>query len=488
LATSISTGTISATSTVIAPTINANIIGNLGATLTGTVSTAAQPNITSVGTLTSLAVSGNITSANVTTGNIASSANITAINIGVGSIYSTGYKFANGLPFSMTTIANTSEITSNLTVGGNVGLSLVNSGVTAGTYGSTTAIPSIVVDAKGRITTAGTVGVSTTHNLAGTSGTGSISNGGTLTFAGTYGVTATVSASTITVGTPQDLRITSSPTFGNAAISNDITINGNLTVLGSAFLAAGQTDLTIQDSIINMHTFANLAPWSSDDGKDIGFKFHYYKGGDNLAFLGWRNDTGYMEYFKSGSEGVGNVFTGGTYGTIKTGNIILTGSAGNAIVHTGHILPTAGNTYNLGSTSNWYNNVYGRAINALYADLAEKYTSDAEYEPGTVLVFGGKAEVTTTIEFADSRVAGAVSSEPAYLMNSALEGVSIALRGRIPVKVIGPVQKGDLLVTSTTPGFAQSVGTDRLYSVSVFAKSLVTDLSGGEKVIEAVIL
>jgi hypothetical protein len=76
-------------------------------------------------------------------------------------------------------------------------------------------------------------------------------------------------------------------------------------------------------------------------------------------------------------------------------------------------------------------------------------------------------------------------------MNGGLTGtnvVALALRGRVPCNVTGPVQKGDLLVTSTVPGFAQSVGTDRLYSLSVFAKALETDFSAGEKVIEVVIL
>ena len=88
--------------------------------------------------------------------------------------------------------------------------------------------------------------------------------------------------------------------------------------------------------------------------------------------------------------------------------------------------------------------------------MAEYYTSDQEYEPGTVLVFGGSAETTMTTTFGDSRVAGVVTTNPAYTMNAELEGlrVCIALQGRVPCKVVGKVRKGDLLTTSAIPGYA----------------------------------
>lgn len=88
--------------------------------------------------------------------------------------------------------------------------------------------------------------------------------------------------------------------------------------------------------------------------------------------------------------------------------------------------------------------------------MAEYYSADADYEPGTVLIFGGDAEVTITSISSDSRVAGVVTTNPAYIMNADLEGTRacLALQGRIPVKVIGTVRKGDMLTTSNTPGYA----------------------------------
>ena len=93
------------------------------------------------------------------------------------------------------------------------------------------------------------------------------------------------------------------------------------------------------------------------------------------------------------------------------------------------------------------------ASSAQYADLAEKYTSDQEYVPGTIVMFGGDAEVTIS-EDRTKKVAGVVSTHPAYLMNSHLEGTSVevALQGRVPCKVEGTIHKGDMIVAGSTPG------------------------------------
>lgn len=101
---------------------------------------------------------------------------------------------------------------------------------------------------------------------------------------------------------------------------------------------------------------------------------------------------------------------------------------------------------------------HGTATTAQYADLAELYESDAEYEPGTVVKIGGEKEVTQTTTAFDPGVFGIVSTDPAYLMNSAAQGtvVPVALAGRVPVKVIGPVKKGQRLLSSEEPGVARA--------------------------------
>ena len=141
------------------------------------------------------------------------------------------------------------------------------------------------------------------------------------------------------------------------------------------------------------------------------------------------------------------------------------------------------------SSGNFAANIMtGTATKAKYADLAEKYLADIAYEPGTVLVFGGEEEVTTTTEYADTRVAGVVSTDPAYLMNSESSGVAVALRGKVPVKVSGMIKKGDLLVTSTISGYAEAAQHSGVTASAVFAKSLENKSDSGLGVIMAVVV
>ena len=98
----------------------------------------------------------------------------------------------------------------------------------------------------------------------------------------------------------------------------------------------------------------------------------------------------------------------------------------------------------------------GTATSARYADLAEKYETDEILEAGTVVCFGGDKEVTACASDAHHAVAGVISTDPAYMMNSDAEGQYVALAGRVPCKVVGPVAKGDLLVTSDVKGHAKA--------------------------------
>jgi energy-converting hydrogenase Eha subunit E len=112
------------------------------------------------------------------------------------------------------------------------------------------------------------------------------------------------------------------------------------------------------------------------------------------------------------------------------------------------------------------------ASNAKYADLAEYYTSDIEYETGTVVMIGGDAEVTAADIVGTTRVVGVVSNNPAYLMNNDCKGtrVAVALQGRVPCKVIGSVSRGDLLTASDMPGIA--ISTVNPNAGSIIGKAL----------------
>ena len=113
------------------------------------------------------------------------------------------------------------------------------------------------------------------------------------------------------------------------------------------------------------------------------------------------------------------------------------------------------------------------ATSARYADLAERYLADSVYEAGHCVVFGGTLEITESTVSHDTRVAGVISTAPAYLMNEAEEdGQPVALTGRVPTKVKGPIAKGDLVVTSDIPGVAQKLDDAQYKPGCVIGKAL----------------
>ena len=128
------------------------------------------------------------------------------------------------------------------------------------------------------------------------------------------------------------------------------------------------------------------------------------------------------------------------------------------------------------------------ATQARYADLAEKYTSDQDYEPGTVVELGGEYEVTQTRRSRSTAIAGVVSTDPAYLMNNDLDGISVALIGRVPCKVVGQVRKGDMLISSDEPGHAQAYkDIHNPPTGSVIGKAIESKDTDGTGVIEVLV-
>jgi hypothetical protein len=107
--------------------------------------------------------------------------------------------------------------------------------------------------------------------------------------------------------------------------------------------------------------------------------------------------------------------------------------------------------------------------------LAERYLSDSKYAPGTVVEFGGISEVTISQCSHTTRVAGVVSTAPAYEMNTALEdelAVAVALTGRVPCQVVGTIRKGDLLVASEQSGVATVLDINCYHPGCVLGKAL----------------
>lgn len=149
---------------------------------------------------------------------------------------------------------------------------------------------------------------------------------------------------------------------------------------------------------------------------------------------------------------------------------------------------------NIGSTimardangDTWARYFNGTATSTLYADLAEKYLADNEYPVGTVIAVGGEKEVTAGTYARAHSVLGVVSENPAFRMNEGLEGGTyVALKGRVPVRVAGVVQKGDRLIASSKPGIATVNNNNDVRS---FAIALETSVDINERMVEAIIL
>ena len=192
---------------------------------------------------------------------------------------------------------------------------------------------------------------------------------------------------------------------------------------------------------------------------------------NNLGSTGLQWNSIYANYVYSTAQQADALNVNGTYRTASTGATINTVAARDG----------SGNL-----TANVFT---GIASSANYADLAEKYLPDQEYSAGTVVCIGGSAEITAAS--ANSFPIGVVSTNPAYMMNSDLEGgIYIALKGRVPVKVFGAVSQGDQLIAwGNGYAISDNTGADgRVFAIAIGN----TDGTGGDangiNIIECLVL
>jgi hypothetical protein len=181
----------------------------------------------------------------------------------------------------------------------------------------------------------------------------------------------------------------------------------------------------------------------------------------------------------SGTSNVRVVSSGGNVSVAVAGNGIVSFTSAGIINNMGN------GVGNIGNATGYFNTVFAQSTSAQYADLAEKYTADADYEPGTVVMFGGSAEVTLCANDACSRVAGVISTNPSYRMNDGLiseHTAMVALTGRVPTQVTGTVRKGDLMVSAGN-GVARAEANPAIGTV--IGKALAD--SEGDAVIEVVV-
>ena len=318
----------------------------------------------------------------------------------------------------------------------------------------------------------------------------------------TTGTLAVNNNTGLTVGSGQDAKI--------SVLSSDVYLE-NMNNAGSMYLR-------VRDS---GGTQTNAAAIASTGAITFAKSITVGTGG-NLSVaattVSTSNSTGALTV--SGGAGIaGNVFIGGN--TTVAGNLAVTGGftltgtqtfngnvtfgdnvgtdvvSFNSTVNT-NILPAANNTYNLGSTGSRWASIWGVSSSAQYADLAERYEADDNYSPGTVMTIGGEKEVTVAHSWND--VFGVVSTAPAYLMNDAAGTNAthppIALVGRVPVRVVGPCNKGDKLVahedgTATKwiqePQFDTDTPTANIDPDKLVGRALVDKYTQEEELIEVVL-
>ena len=429
-------------------TATGNVTGNY---LRATLDINAGGNVSATShTGTTVSVTGNVTGGNITTagtfsaGNLSASGNITSaggVQSGTGFLAQTAYTG----PYSDGIILDYVTGNGRISSGSNDGLQFYNQGLATAWLGGFTADGTF-------------------------SATGNVSGGQNLTVGN-----LTISAATISSST-QQITLGALGNVGNVIIAGNLQVLGNTTTINS-------NSITTNDLVI--YTANNASDSSMANGSGLGIG----PSGTFGTFL--YNNISNVWATGLGISATGNITSGNVSATNHTGTAVNVSGAVTVNSSNGATAIVNGGTNgsgNIGSSGAAFDTVYAKATTAQYADLAENYASDADYAPGTVVIFGGNKEITVSTDVADERVAGAISTEPAHLMNAEMAGLPVALRGRIPVNVIGPVTKGDSLVTSPTAGYAQSVGRSRLYGQAVFAKALETNLEDGEKLIIAVIL
>jgi len=266
-------------------------------------------------------------------------------------------------------------------------------------------------------------------------------------------------------GTSTDGNSYSVTSISNTGAANSLTrtdASGNLNI-SNGYVNA--TALRISNNqVINVNTGTNAVQLSTPGGYNFLSAVGTTSGNTTTTINGGTLDL------TAGTLRTTTLTTGATAtaGTI-TGTWSLASSsifdARNGTLRSTTL--TTGSDTDTGTIQGYWSLQGASRLQATYADLAEFYEGDMEYKPGMVLVFGGSKEVTSTTQMNDTRLAGIVTTDPAYVMNSDQKGIKvcIALAGRVPCWVVGRVKKGDLLTTSSTVGCAVKATTPTLGAI-----------------------
>ena len=320
----------------------------------------------------------------------------------------------------------------------------------------------------------GDLGAKSGSNLTFNSSTGVLA---ATTFSGSGASLTALNGSNISTGTVAAARVATlnQNTTGTAGgLSSAVTVSLSGAVTGSAtFTNAGDTasitttatsdpTITLTGAVTGSGTLTNLGDVSiatTNTADPTITLAGDLSGSATLTNLGSATLTATIaaNSVALGTDTTGNyVGAGATSGSGISGSVsseggtfTVTSNATNANTGSTIVFRDGSGNFSAGV-------ITATATTARYADLAERYTADADYEPGTVVELGGEYEVTQTQRARSTAIAGIVSTDPAYLMNSDSEGISVALIGRVPCKVVGKVRKGDMLISSDKPGHAQA--------------------------------
>ena len=535
-------GLISATGNIIGGNISTsgtsgNITGAnvIAATTLSATANVVGGNISTIGLVTA--------TGNVNGGNVISAAAISAGGLISATATITGGNLAtNGTITTGLTVSATGNITGGnintaglVSATGNIRNGIAN--VLSGNAIITSLVSAATVSATGNIT-GGNL------NAAGLSLSGNVVS--SLSMVTAITTTANVTGGNLLTGG----QIISTKTGSSTDASGQIFLNGlGNNRIDWAAVGTGAPAFTTRSTGTKLTLYPSVSVSNADYaiGVDISTLWNSVPGNDGSQFFKWYGGTALVGSLSStgvlsvvGTVTGGNVTTAGLIsatGNITGGNIlgganvnatlftgttvsvtgnitggnVLGGANVNATTHTGTTVSVTGaitgasltvstgnisggnvnnnNTTgvgNIGSATVAFNTVFAKATSAQYADLAENYSADDAYEPGTVLSFGGTNEVTKSLTAADARVAGVVSTNPAHLMNSTLVSehvTALALTGRVPTLVVGTVRKGDMMVSAGN-GHAQACATPAMGTVIGKA---VEDFDGKSGTIEIVV-
>jgi hypothetical protein len=320
-------------------------------------------------------------------------------------------------------------------------------------------------------------------------GTGVAISSGQVSIGQAVGTTSNVSFNNVTATGNFFGNVTGNVT-GNAGTAT--TLATARTIGGVSFNGSAAIDLPGVNTAGNQNTTGNAGTatkWAT--ARTITLT------GDVTGVSGDFDGSGNLSFattIAANSVALGTDTTGNYVASVANGAYITGGAAGSegatlTIAVDATTTATASKVAARDASGDLYAAIFqGTASSARYADLAERYEADAILEPGTVVCFGGEKEITACDHENDHAVAGVVSTDPAYMMNSAAGNNDthpyIALTGRVPVKVVGPVAKGDLLVASEVKGHAMA--NNNAKAGTIIGKAIGSS-DNGESVIEALI-